>query len=70
MCIQYTIHWDKTQILKKISVDKINGTKNGTKNPENFNFKTSAVPEIFVFKVRPILQTSQKGVRKVSKWPF
>ena len=26
--IQYTIHWDKTQMLKKISLDKINGTKN------------------------------------------
>ena len=27
-CIQYTIHWDKTQILKKFPSDKINGTKN------------------------------------------
>ena len=27
-CIQYTIHWDKTQILKKFPLDKINGTKN------------------------------------------
>ena len=27
-CIQYTIHWDKTQMLKKFSSDKINGTKN------------------------------------------
>ena len=26
--IQYTIHWDKTQMLKKIPLDKINGTKN------------------------------------------
>ena len=26
--IQYTIHWDKTQMLKKISLDKINATKN------------------------------------------
>ena len=26
--IQYTIHWDKTQILKKFCSDKINGTKN------------------------------------------
>ena len=26
--IQYTIHWDKTQILKNLSSDKINGTKN------------------------------------------
>ena len=27
-CIQYTIHWDKTPMLKKIPLDKINGTKN------------------------------------------
>ena len=27
-CIQYTIHWDKTQILKIFPSDKINGTKN------------------------------------------
>ena len=26
-CIQYTIHWDKTQMLKKNPLDKINGTK-------------------------------------------
>ena len=27
-CIRYTIHWDKIQILKKFTSDKINGTKN------------------------------------------
>ena len=27
-CIQYTIHWDKTKMLKKFPSDKINGTKN------------------------------------------
>ena len=27
-CIQYTIHSDKTKILKKFPLDKINGTKN------------------------------------------
>ena len=27
-CIQYTIHWDKTQILKKFPTDKINSTRN------------------------------------------
>ena len=26
--IQYTIHWDKTQILQKLPSDKINGIKN------------------------------------------
>ena len=27
--VYYTIHWDKTQILKKFPLNKINGTKNG-----------------------------------------
>ena len=27
-CIQYTIHWDKPQMLKKVPQDKINVTKN------------------------------------------
>ena len=26
-CVQYTIHWDKTQILKKFPSDKTNGTR-------------------------------------------
>ena len=26
-CVQYTIHWDKAQMLKKFPSDKINGTK-------------------------------------------
>ena len=26
-CIQYTIHWDKTKMLKKFPLDKINGKK-------------------------------------------
>ena len=39
-------------------------------SPENFSLKTEAVPEMLVFKVRPILQTSQKRVTKVTKWPL
>ena len=27
-CIQYTIHWAESQMLKKFLLDKINGTKN------------------------------------------
>ena len=27
-CIQYTIHWEKTKILKNFPLDKISGTKN------------------------------------------
>ena len=38
--------------------------------PENVSFKIHAVPEILVFKFRSILRTSQKGVRKVTKWHF
>ena len=46
-CIQYTIHWDKTQMLKKIPSDKINGTKNAlcfllrapTHHSFTFNFR-------------------------------
>ena len=41
-CIQYTIHWDKTQILKKILSDKINGTKNAlffpSRDPTHHSF--------------------------------
>ena len=29
-CIQYTMHWDKTQMLRKIPSGKISGTKNST----------------------------------------
>ena len=31
-CIQYIIHWDKTQMLKKFYSDKINDTKNALLN--------------------------------------
>ena len=27
-CIHYNIHWDKTQMIKSLPSDKINGTKN------------------------------------------
>ena len=41
-CIQYTIHWDKTQMLKKFPSDKINGTKNAlfflSRAPTHHNF--------------------------------
>ena len=40
--IQYTIHWDKTQMLKKLPSDKINGTKNAffflSRAPTNHSF--------------------------------
>ena len=37
-CIQYTIHWDKTQILKKFPSDKINGTKILSRAPAYHSF--------------------------------
>ena len=46
-CIQYTMHWDKTQVLKKIPSDKINGAKNAL-------FLLSRVPthHSFTFNLR------------------
>ena len=41
-CIQYTIHWDKTQLLKKFPSEKINCTKNAlfflSRAPTHHNF--------------------------------
>ena len=41
-CIQYITHWDKTQILKKLPSDEINGTKNAlsflSRSPTHHNF--------------------------------
>ena len=41
-CIQYITHWDKTQILKKLPSDEINGTKNAlfflSRSPPHHNF--------------------------------
>ena len=41
-CIEHTIHWDKTQMLKKFPFDKINGTKNAlfflSRNPAHHSF--------------------------------
>ena len=41
-CIQYTIHWDKAQMLKKFPLDKINGTKDAvfflSRDPTHHSF--------------------------------
>ena len=38
-CIQYTIHWDKTQMLKKYPSGKINGIRNAaSSNSSQFYF--------------------------------
>ena len=47
LCIQYTVHWDKTQMLKRFPSDKLNGTKNAfffllrapTHHSFTFNFR-------------------------------
>ena len=45
-CIQYTIHWDEIQILKKFLSDKINHTKNA------FFFLFQAPPHHSFFNLR------------------
>ena len=56
-CIQYTIHWDKTQMLKKFPPDKINGTKNAlsflsrTPTHHSFTFNLRLLYEL-KYKVR------------------
>ena len=44
-CIQYTIHWDKIQMLKNFPSDKMNGTKNVlfllSRAPTHHNFTSN-----------------------------
>ena len=46
-CIQYTIYWDKTQMLTKVLSDKINGTNNVlfflSRAPNQHTYSFSAV---------------------------
>ena len=46
-CIQWTIRWDKTQILKIFASDKINGTKNSF-----FFLSRAPAHHIFTFNLR------------------
>ena len=46
-CIEYTILWDKTQMLKKFPSDKINGTKNAL-----FFLSRSPTHHSFTFNLR------------------
>ena len=46
-CIQYTIHWDKTQLLIKFPSDKINGRKNAL-----FFLSRTPVHHSFTFNLR------------------
>ena len=54
-CIQYTIHWDKTQILKKFLPDKINGTKNAL-----FFLSEAPIHHGFTFNLRFLYELEHK----------
>ena len=53
-CIQYTIHWDKTQILQIFPTDKINGTKNA------LFFSRAPTHHSFTFNLRFLYQLKHK----------
>ena len=65
-CIQYTIHWDKTQMLKKFSLDKINGRESAlvllSGGPTHYSFNISwstrfvSLKLIFNFRFRFVLK--------------
>ena len=54
-CIQYTIHWDRTQLSKRFPSDKTNGTK-------NFLFFLSPAPthHSFTFNLRFLYDLKHK----------
>ena len=56
-CIQYSIHWDKTQMLKKIPFDKINGTKNAL-----FFLLRAPTNQSFTFNLRFLYELKHKFV--------
>ena len=64
-CIQYTIHWDKTQILKNIPSDKINGTKNAlfflSRAPTHHNFSFD-LPFLYELKHKVCLSEDVCGI--------
>ena len=53
--IQYTIHWDKTQMLKKFPSDKINGTKNAL-----FFLSRAPTHHSFTFNLRFLYELKHK----------
>ena len=55
--IQYTIHWDKTQMLKKIPLHKINNRKNAL-----FFLLRSPTHHSFVFNLRFLMRWSPRFV--------
>ena len=55
-CIQQTIHWDETQILKKVPSDKINSTD----VPSFFFFASSKIYHIFTFNLRLLYELNHR----------
>ena len=56
-CIQYTIHWDKTQMLKKPLLDKLNRKKNAhfflSRAPTHYSFTFNL---LFLYEMRQKVQ--------------
>ena len=63
--IQYTIHWDKTQMLQKFPSDKINGTKNAlfflSQAPSHHSFIFN-YPFLYELKRKVCLSKSVCGI--------
>ena len=55
-CIQYFIHWDKRQMLKKFASNKINGTKNAL-----FFLSRAQTHQSFTFNLRFLYELKYKG---------
>ena len=55
MCIQYTIHWDKTQMLKKCPSNKINVIKNSLFSPSR-----GPIHHNFTFNLRFLYELKRK----------
>ena len=54
-CIQYSIQWDETQILKTLPSDKINGTKNAL-----FFLSRAPTHRSFIFNLRFLYELKHK----------
>ena len=66
-CIQYTIHWDKTQMLKIFPSEKIDDTKNAL-----FFLSRAPTHHSFTFNLRHLYELNQKvrPSKTVCDFPF
>ena len=62
-CIQYIIHWDKTQIINKFPSDKINSTKNGL-----FFLPRAPTHHSFTFHLRFLYELKHKFRLSKTVW--